>query len=82
MHAPPSLREQHHAAQTADPVRVCFDGRRVLAAASCQAGHSDDLQFAFENRWDKYKVTLTEIERDRDAAAKQLQTYLKGLRYV
>lgn len=37
---------------------------------------------AFENWWDKYKVTLTEIERERDAAAKQLQGYLLGLRYV
>ncbi|MCO2751038.1 SAM-dependent DNA methyltransferase, partial [Pseudomonas aeruginosa] len=37
---------------------------------------------AFENWWDKYKVTLTEIERDRDQAAKQLQEFLRGLRYV
>jgi hypothetical protein len=36
----------------------------------------------FENWWDKYKVTLTEIERDRDAAASQLQQFLKGLKYV
>lgn len=35
-----------------------------------------------ENWWDKYKVTLTEIERDRDAAASQFQQFLKGLRYV
>ena len=37
---------------------------------------------AFENWWDKYKVTLTEIEHDRDQAAKQLQAFLKGLKYV
>lgn len=37
---------------------------------------------AFENWWDKYKVTLTEIERDRDAAAEQLQGFLRGLGYV
>jgi type I restriction enzyme M protein len=36
----------------------------------------------FENWWDKYRVTLTEIEQARDAAAKQLQGYLKGLGYV
>ena len=36
----------------------------------------------FENWWDKYKVTLIEIERDRDAAAGQLQQFLKGLGYV
>jgi type I restriction enzyme M protein len=37
---------------------------------------------AFENWWDKYRVTLTEIEGKRDAAAKTLQGFLKGLRYV
>ncbi|MGZ5001286.1 MAG: hypothetical protein ACXV7F_13405, partial [Methylomonas sp.] len=37
---------------------------------------------AFENWWDKYKVTLAEIERERDAAAKALQQFLKGLGYV
>jgi type I restriction enzyme M protein len=37
---------------------------------------------AFENWWDKYRVTLTEIEDKRDAAAKVLQAFLKGLAYV
>jgi len=37
---------------------------------------------AFENWWDKYRVTLTEIEGKRDEAAKALQGFLKGLRYV
>ncbi len=37
---------------------------------------------AFENWWDKYRVTLTEIEGKRDAAADALQGFLKGLRYV
>ncbi|HAO32802.1 MAG TPA: restriction endonuclease subunit M, partial [Candidatus Competibacteraceae bacterium] len=37
---------------------------------------------AFENWWDKYRVTLTEIEGERDAAAKALQGFLKGLGYV
>ncbi|MBE0507682.1 MAG: N-6 DNA methylase [Marinospirillum sp.] len=37
---------------------------------------------AFENWWDKYQVTLTEIEKERDQAAKQLAGYLKGLGYV
>ena len=37
---------------------------------------------AFENWWDKYRVTLTEIESKRDEAAKALQRFLKGLRYV
>ncbi|ANE53739.1 class I SAM-dependent DNA methyltransferase [Methylomonas sp. DH-1] len=37
---------------------------------------------AFENWWDKYRVTLTEIEGRRDEAAKALQGFLKGLGYV
>ena len=37
---------------------------------------------AFENWWDKYRVTLTEIEAKRDAAAQALQGFLKGLGYV
>lgn len=44
--------------------------------------HRQAVAAAFENWWDKYKVTLTEIERDRDAAASQLQDYLKKLGYV
>jgi type I restriction enzyme M protein len=35
-----------------------------------------------ENWWDKYKVTLTEIEQARDKAAKTLAGYLEGLGYV
>ena len=37
---------------------------------------------AFETWWDKYRVTLTEIEETRDDAAKELQGFLKGLAYV
>jgi type I restriction enzyme M protein len=40
------------------------------------------LVAAFENWWDKYQVTLTEIERNRDEAAQALQGFLKGLGYV
>ena len=35
-----------------------------------------------ENWWDKYRVTLAEIESNRDAAAQELQCFLKGLGYV
>ena len=37
---------------------------------------------ALETWWDKYRVTLTDIEAERDAAAKELQQYLEGLGYV
>ena len=37
---------------------------------------------AFEKWWDKYRVTLSEIEHKRGAAAEALQGFLKGLGYV
>lgn len=37
---------------------------------------------AFEGWWDKYRVTLTEIEADRAQAADKLAEFLKGLGYV
>jgi len=41
-----------------------------------------DIVAAVENWWDKYRVTLDEIERERDAAAAELRGYLQGLGYV
>ncbi len=46
------------------------------------AAQRKQIVAAFENWWDKYRVTLTEIETKRDEAAKMLQGFLKGLRYV
>ena len=46
------------------------------------AAQRKQIVAAFENWWDKYRVTLTEIEVKRDEAAKSLQGFLKGLRYV
>ncbi|MCF5201430.1 type I restriction-modification system subunit M [Pseudomonas syringae] len=37
---------------------------------------------SYEGWWDKYRVTLTEIEQKRDAAALALQGFLKELGYV
>ncbi|WP_104911559.1 class I SAM-dependent DNA methyltransferase [Pseudomonas sp. LG1D9] len=37
---------------------------------------------AFENWWDKYRVTLKEIEQKRDAATEAFEGFLKGLGYV
>lgn len=56
------------------------DMRRIVE--SYVTGQRNLIVAAFENWWDKYKVTLTEIERDRDAAASKLQQFLKGLKYV
>lgn len=46
------------------------------------AAQRKQIVAAFENWWDKYRVTLTEIESKRDEAAKALQGFLKGLGYV
>jgi type I restriction enzyme M protein len=46
------------------------------------AAQRKQIVAAFENWRDKYRVTLTEIEGKRDEAAKALQGFLKGLRYV
>lgn len=46
------------------------------------AAQRKQIVAAFENWWDKYRVTLNEIEQKRDAAALALQGFLKGLGYV
>ncbi len=46
------------------------------------AGQRKAVVASFENWWDKYRVTLTEIEGKREGAAKALSGFLKGLRYV
>ncbi|MGE6690277.1 N-6 DNA methylase [Stutzerimonas stutzeri] len=46
------------------------------------ASQRKQIVAAFENWWDKYRVTLNEIEQKRDAAANELQGFLKGLGYV
>ena len=46
------------------------------------AAQRKQLVAAFENWWDKYRVTLTEIEKARDDAVKELQGFLKELAYV
>lgn len=46
------------------------------------AAQRKEIVAAVEKWWDKYRVTLTEIEQKRDAAAQALQVSLKGLGYV
>ena len=46
------------------------------------AAQRKQIVAAFENWWDKYRITLTEIEQKRDAAALTLQGFLRGLGYV
>jgi type I restriction enzyme M protein len=44
--------------------------------------HRQQVVAAFENWWDKYRVTLAAIESERDAAARTLQVFMQGLGYV
>ncbi len=69
--------------QTADKLLLTIlhnDMQRIVERYIGQ--QRQEIVAAFENWWDKYKVTLIEIERERDAAATALQGYLKGLGYV
>jgi type I restriction enzyme M protein len=40
------------------------------------------ILLTFENWWDKYRLTLTEIEQQREAASKALTKFLRDLRYA
>lgn len=44
--------------------------------------HRQQIIVAVENWWDKYRVTLQDIEAQRDAARQQLSEFLSGLGYA
>lgn len=44
--------------------------------------HRQQVIAAVENWWDKYRVTLQDIETERDQATKRLSKFLQGLGYV
>ena len=44
--------------------------------------HRQQVIVAIEKWWDKYRVTLQDIEAERDAAAQQLDRFLKELGYA
>ena len=46
------------------------------------ASHRQEVIAAFETWWDKYQVTLTSLEEERDVAAQKLQGFLRGLGYA
>jgi type I restriction enzyme M protein len=45
------------------------------------AAHKQQVVAVIENEWDKYRVTMRDIEGQRDAAKAQLKGFLKGLGY-
>lgn len=55
--------------------RLCTDLERYLTRSR------RELVAAFENWWDKYRVTARDIEAERDAAKERLDTYLRELGY-
>jgi hypothetical protein len=60
--------------------------RHVVVTAVTRANltgvHGREVIAAVENWWDKYRVTLRDIELQRDAAVSQLEAYLRDLEYV
>ena len=72
-------------AEAEDPLRTAFqrDRDRILhSTAFRRLQGKTQVVAAFENWWDKYRVTLTDVERDRDAAAAALRAFLRGLGYA
>lgn len=62
-------------------LKILHDDMRAIVERYITAQRKT-IVASFENWWDKYRVTLTEIESKREAAAQALQGFLKGLRYV
>ena len=46
------------------------------------AAHRQEVISALENFWDKYRVTLGDIERERDAAMDELARFTATLGYM
>jgi len=46
------------------------------------AVHREQVVVAFENWWDKYRVTLIDIEHQRDTASSKLRDFVKSLGYA
>jgi len=59
---------------------ILHDDMQAILARYITA-QRQQLVTAFENWWDKYRVTLVEIERERDRAAGELRGFLKALGY-
>jgi type I restriction enzyme M protein len=46
------------------------------------AAQRQQVVATFENWWDKYRVTLTNVEQERDSATESLRSFVRGLGYV
>jgi len=78
--------EKAHAELTADDARELVldllkaDLKAVLDRAV--TAHRQAIVATVENWWDKYRVTLRDIEKDRDDAKTRLDGFLKELGYA
>ena len=59
---------------------LCNDMQVILE--SYIGAQRQQVVVAFENWWDKYRVTLAAIESDRDASAESLRLFVRDLGYV
>nr|WP_199326266.1 hypothetical protein [Nostoc parmelioides] len=65
-----------------DLVLAIFKDGLIAELERYVTAHRQQVITAVENWWDKYQVTLQDIETERDAAAKKLNKFLQGLGYA
>ncbi|GJD22892.1 hypothetical protein RIVM261_078480 [Rivularia sp. IAM M-261] len=68
--------------QCQDFVLAIFQEGLMVELARYVTAHRQMVIAAVENWWDKYQVTLQDIETERDAAAKQLDEFFERLGYA
>ncbi|MDR1212931.1 MAG: type I restriction-modification system subunit M [Propionibacteriaceae bacterium] len=79
-----ALKDASEAISEAEALALVMDSLRdtllVLVTRKVVA-HRRQVIAALETWWDKYKVSLAELDAEREAAADRLAGYLKGLGY-
>ncbi|WP_373530211.1 hypothetical protein [Nostoc sp.] len=65
-----------------DLVLAIFKDGLIAELERYVTAHRQQVIAAVENWWDKYRVTLQDIEVERDAAVKKLNEFLQGLGYA
>jgi type I restriction enzyme M protein len=68
--------------KAADLLLIILRNDMEEIVARCIDAHRQQVVTAFENWWDKYRVTLTAIETQRDATASSFQHFMRELGYV
>ena len=68
--------------KAADLLLTILRNDMVSILERCIIAHRQQVVIAFENWWDKYRVTLSCIENERSSAADALRSFIKGLGYV